>query len=100
MTQLSTYADIDPMLSSWAVQHSLRWLTDYQDTEVRTFYINGSEHRVQVAVDQPTEDSVVVRIGRSGPGKNRSFSAELKCRRDELGKTLDVALETARLWSR
>ena len=100
MNELAPYSEIDAILSSWAAGHSLDWLTDYQDVEVRTLYINGSERRVQLAVDSPIGNAVVVRLGRSGPGKDRAFLAQLKCRRDELGETLDVALETAQIWSR
>jgi hypothetical protein len=49
---MSRYEIIDPTLSDWATKNSVRWYSEYQDTEVRTFYVQPErKDRIQVSVD-------------------------------------------------
>jgi hypothetical protein len=95
----SAYENIDPFLSAWAARKSLTWLTDHKDTEVRTFFLGTDVDRVQVSVEYPHEYGLQIRVGRYLPGKYRGYSAQFDCRFGELDETLDVAFETALIWS-
>ena len=66
---MAKYELIDPVLSQWAMQNGLHWYTEYQDVEVRTFYLNENRRdRVQVAVDVPDGGKTIIRIGQSRRG--------------------------------
>src|SRR5882757_8408785 len=97
---LSQYDPIDPILSRWAEAHSLVWLTVYQDSEVRTFFLNpNSRARVQVWVDPPHDGSMIVRVGQNQRGLSRLNRVEnITCSVSGLSDALDKALEIGKGW--
>jgi hypothetical protein len=98
---VTTYELIDEVLSQWAVENGVHWYTEYQDTEVRTFYLNENRRdRVQIAVDIPEVQRTVVRIGQNQRGVPRlNRSENLISTVSGLRETLDKALAIAREWS-
>ena len=95
---MSTYSAIDGVLSDWAVARRLHWLTEYQDTEVRTFYVGEGVRRAQIAVDPPANGLVKVHVGQAlGRGRSNRFDPAA-CPVAELPATLDEALERATEW--
>lgn len=98
---MSKYASIDNTLAEWAKLHSITWLTDYKDTEVRTFFLGSptSRSRVQVWVDPPVADAVIVHVFRGG-GYRTTRNAQLVTTSSKLSKTLSEALAVATGWTR
>lgn len=97
---MSRYEAIDPILSDWAVQNRVRWYSEYQDTEVRTFYLNPDQKdRIQVSVDAPLKERTVVRIGQLQRGLSRlSRMRDFPTTILDLSSTLDRALQAAKEW--
>lgn len=97
---MSAFRSIDPILSAWAEANSVRWYSKYQDTEVRTFYLNqDARDRVQVAVDPPTLGQTVVRIGQNRRGLSRLGRREhLPVSVQQLTEALNAALAIAKRW--
>jgi hypothetical protein len=98
---VSPYDLIDGILSRWAEAHSLGWHTEYQDTEVRTFYLNPNRRdRVQVAVDAPKGENTTIRIGQNQRGLSRLNRVEtITASVFALPSALDKALKTASEWA-
>ena len=98
---MTKYDPIDPVLSQWAVENGVRWYTEYQDEEVRTFYLKENRRdRVQIAVDVPEDRQTVIRIGQNKRGLGRLNRAEnLTSSLPDLSASLDKALEIAREWA-
>ena len=96
---MSNYEDIDPVLAKWAISHSLVWLTDYQGSEVRTFFLRpDSKERVQVWVDPPKLSRTTVHVFQQKSGKRTRKIEEFSTNLLELPKFLDKALDTASKW--
>lgn len=97
---MSQYDSIDATLAEWARENSLRWYSEYQETEVRTFYLNPeSRDRVQIAVDVPSRGKTVVRIGQLRDGiSRRARVINRPTSVADLSSALDEALQTARDW--
>ncbi|MBC6981397.1 hypothetical protein [Caulobacter sp. 17J80-11] len=91
---------IDPILSQWAEKHSLHWYSEYQDTAVRTFYLNPEKRdRIQVSVDAPEDGKTVVRVGQLRKGLSRlSRRVEIPTALADLAPALDEALKIANDW--
>jgi hypothetical protein len=98
---LTKYELIDPLLSEWAVKNGVHWYTEYQNTDVRTFYINENRRdRVQISVDVPKDQKTVVRIGQNQRGLPRLNRVEkLTSSIAALPSSLDKALQIARHWA-
>jgi hypothetical protein len=98
---MTGYSEIDSILLKWGSENSIKWYDNYQDVEVRTFYINESRRdRVQVAVDSPVDGGVLVRVGQNTRGLPRLNRVEvLNSNLKDLVITLDNALSIARAWS-
>jgi hypothetical protein len=98
---VTQYELIDPILSKWAVENGVHWFTEYQDIEVRTFYLNENRRdRVQVAVDVPGAQRIVVRIGQNQRGLARLNRTEnFIATTEALAASLDKALKVAREWA-
>ena len=98
---MSRYELIDPILTNWAESHSIRWYSEYQDTEVRTFYLNENRRdRVQIAVDPPQNGSVTVDVGQNRRGLPRlnrveKITASVSDLSDALNRAWNVANEWA-----
>lgn len=99
---MGQYEAIDPTLSDWAMKRSFRWCSEYQDTDVRTFYLNPEQKdRIQVSVDAPENERTVVRVGQLQRGLSRlSRRKDFPTTIAELSSTLDRALEAANEWLR
>ena len=97
---MSQYASIDPVLSQWAEAHLLTWLSDYQDYEVRTFFLNPSRRdRVQIWVDPPQDGCATVGVGQNRKGLPRLNRVEkITCTVSDLSNALDKALDLAEIW--
>lgn len=97
---VSQYESIDPTLSKWAVVNGLHWYAEYQDTEVRTFYLSPDKRdRVHVSVDVPHDGQTVVRVGQNRGGLSRlNRSADFPTPVSVLSQTLDKALLIAKDW--
>ncbi len=96
---MSDYGLIDPSLSKWAQQHSLVWLTDYKDSQVRTFYLNEqSREKIQIWVDVPRNEATVVHVVQYKIGGKKKNSEEIACAVSDLPSALDQALARANEW--
>lgn len=97
---MSQYASIDAVLSQWAEARSLTWLSDYQDYEVRTFFLNPNRRdRVQVWVDPPHDGCATVGVGQNRKGLPRLNRVEkITCLVSDLPDVLDKALVLAESW--
>lgn len=97
---VSQYAAIDPLLSKWALAHSLIWLTDYQDYAVRTLFLNPDRRdRIQIWVDPPHDGSVIVGVGQNRKGLSRLNRVEKAAYSiADLPHALDNALHVAEHW--
>lgn len=96
---MSEYGLIDPSLSQWAQQHSLVWLTDYQGSQVRTFYLNEqSREKIQVWVDAPRGEATVVHVVQYKIGGKKKHSEEIACAVSDLSSALNQALALANEW--
>jgi hypothetical protein len=98
---VSPYNLIDGILSHWAEAHSLVWLTEYQDTEVRTFFLNPNRRdRVQVWVDAPKGENTTIHIGQYQRGLSRLNRVEtITASVSSLPSALNKALKTASEWA-
>lgn len=97
---MSQYQSVDPALAEWAKAHSIRWFLEYQDVEVRKFYLNAdSSGRVIVSVDVPQDQQTVVRVGQNRRGLSRLHRrAEFPTSVLTLTETLDRVLRVANEW--
>lgn len=96
---MSDYGLIDPSLSEWARQHSLIWLTEYQGSQVRTFYLNEqNKEKIQIWVDNPRGDSTAVHIIQYKIGGKKKNSKDIACSVSTLPGALDQALALANEW--
>ena len=95
------YEMIDPVLFQWAEENGVSWYTEYQDTDVRTFYLNPNRRdRVQVAVDLPKDEQTIIRVGQNRRGLARLNRIEnIISSISELPQSLDKALELASEWA-
>jgi hypothetical protein len=92
------YAQVDPVLSSWALERGVHWFAEYQDYEVRTFFVGEGRQRAQVAVDPPASGLVAVHVGQAlGRGRANKFDPP-PCSIAELPSVLDEALRRATEW--
>ena len=98
---MSVYEKIDYALQKWGAQHGVAWLCNYQDTEVRTFYLNNNRRdRVQVAVDAPENGQTIIRIGQNRRGLSRLNRIEnITSSISDLSLSLDKALRIASEWA-
>lgn len=96
---MSQYDPIDPLLSRWAEAHSLTWLTDYQGTDVRTFFLGSDiRDRTQIWVDPPRDDRTVVHAFQNRKGTRPKRIEDMPCAVSELPDALDRVLELVRGW--
>ena len=97
---MSLYQSINPTLSNWAEANSVRWFVEYQDVEVRTFYLRpNSRGRVQVWVEAPHNGETMVRVSQNPGGLSRlNKRADLPTSVVSLSETLDRALRLANEW--
>ena len=98
---MNEYGSIDPILSQWAVANSVTWLTDYQGTEVRTFFFNPeSRERIQISVDPPRGSRTTVRVAQNRRRLSRLNRVEkFPCSETDLPDALNRALEVAKDWA-
>lgn len=98
---MTPYELIDPVLSQWAVENGVHWYTEYQNVEVRTFYLNENRRdRVQVAVDAPHGEKTIIRVGQNRQGIWRLNRTEnIKSTISKLPESLDKALDIAKNWA-
>lgn len=98
---MSQYEPIDPILSEWGIAKGIHWYSEYQDDEVRTFYLNPNRRdRVQVAVDVPQNGETTVRVGQNERGLPRLNRVEnIRASVPELSASLDKALQIAQEWA-
>lgn len=98
---MTQYELIDPVLSEWGVVNGIHWYSEYQDAEVRTFYLNPNRRdRVQIAVDVPEGGKTTIRIGQNQRGLPRLNRIEnIVATVSELFEALDRALQIAREWA-
>jgi hypothetical protein len=97
---VTAYALIDCVLSQWAEANGIHWYTEYQDVEVRTFYLNESRRdRVQIAVDPPEGEKTLVRIGQNRRGLRLARTRVVTSTVAELPQALDQALAIAKDWA-
>lgn len=99
---MSRYEAIDQTLSEWALKNRVHWYSEYQDTEVRKFYLNPEQKdRILVSVDAPHKERTVVRMGQLQRGLSRlSRMRDFPTTILDLSSTLDRALQTAKEWLR
>lgn len=97
---MSRYEAMDATLSDWAVKNRIHWYSEYQNTDVRSFYLNPEQKdRIQVSVDAPQNERTVVRIGQLQRGLSRlSRMRDFPTTIVELSSTLDRALQAANEW--
>lgn len=96
---MSDYALIDPALSEWALRHSLIWLTDYQGSEVRTFFLNPEiKEKIQIWVDPPQNGSTSVHVFQYTIGGRAKNSRVIGSTLTELPMALDKSLALAKDW--
>jgi len=92
------YSQVDAALSEWAMARGVRWFTEYQDYEVRTFFVGEGKTRAQVAVDPPVDGLVRVHAAqRVGRRDVRRFDPP-SCAPADLAGVLDEALGQAKVW--
>lgn len=98
---MTQYELIDPALSEWGAANGIHWYSEYQDTEVRTFYLNPNRRdRVQIAVDIPEDGTTTIRIGQNERGLPRLNRVKnIVSSISELPVSLDNALQIARAWA-
>lgn len=98
---MTTYELIDPLLSHWAGANGVHWYTEYQNAEVRTFFLNEDRRdRVQVAVKVAAGPQVVISIGQNQRGLPRLSRAEhIASAVSDLPTSLDKALLLAMEWA-
>lgn len=98
---MTKYELIDPSLSDWAIENGVHWYTEYQDTEVRVFYLNENRRdRVQVAVDTSEDRQTVISVGQNQRGLSRLNRIEhIVSSISELRASLDKALGVAKEWA-
>lgn len=88
-----TYELIDQKLSDWAGRHGLQLCTQFQDTEVRTVFLQGrGTERGQIWIDPPTSDgrtTVHIAVYRKRHKDNEKMDMPAD------GKDLDDILEGA-----
>jgi hypothetical protein len=96
---MSDYDLIDSTLSEWATRHSLVWLTDYQGTDVRTFFLNPEiKEKIQVWVDPPKDGSTSVHVFQYTIGGKKKNSRVIQSTLPDLSTILDESLGLAKEW--
>jgi hypothetical protein len=97
MTQ-SRFAPVDPILSRWALKNGQTWLTNYQDSEVRTVLLpmTGTES-VQIWIDPPRAGVAAIHVAYNGKKPNRKMRQE-SYPTERLEQGLDEALTIAISW--
>jgi hypothetical protein len=96
---MSPYETIDPTISSWAVENSIQWLTEYQGTEVRTFFLQlEGKEKVQIWIDPPSGTNLIIHAVQYRHGGKKRNSKDFPCTASTLFKSLDKALDTALKW--
>lgn len=98
---MTQYESIDPVLSQWATENGVQWYTEYQDVEVRTFYLNEDRRdRVQIAIDAPKDGKTIIRLGQNRRGVWRLNRTEtIKSTLSKLPESLDKAFDIAKNWA-
>jgi len=88
-----TYELIDQKLSDWASRHGLQLCSQYQDTEVRTVFLQGrGTERGQIWIDPPAPDGTTT-IHVAVYRKRHRDNVKMDMPTD--GKDLDATLEGA-----
>jgi hypothetical protein len=97
---VSQYEAINSVHDTWAEANGLSWCREYQDTEVRTFYLGSPRRdRVQVAVDVPEGERTIVRVGQNRRALSRlARLADFPTPVADLPEALNRAWETAKEW--
>mgnify|MGYP003387563117 CR=1 FL=1 len=96
---MNNYSLIDYVLSDWAIRNSIVWLSEYQNTEVRTFFLNAENRaRVQIWIDPPREAKVEIHVYQHKFGTKKRRSDDFICRVNDLSHELDKALKLATDW--
>lgn len=92
---------IDPTLSRWATENGVHWYTEYQDVEVRTFFLDENRRdRVQVAVDVPEGKEILIHVGQNRRGIRRLNRTQvIKSSVSQLSQSLDEAFDIAKCWA-
>lgn len=96
---MSKYNDVDPILSDWAEKNDIVWLTDYQDSVVRTFLIEPkSKNRVQIWVDPTSNGETTVHVFQNNMGRRWKKEEDYPCDVNALSNALDRAFAKAKEW--
>lgn len=96
---MTDYSRIDSALSEWARSRSLVWLTDYQGSQVRTFYLNEqSREKIQIWVDPPHDNATIVHVVQYKIGGKKKHVDETACALGDLASALDRTLLLAESW--
>jgi hypothetical protein len=96
---MNKYIDVDPTLSDWAELNSIVWLTDYQDSVVRTFLIEpDSKNRVQIWVDPASDGQTTVHVFQNNMGRRWKKEEDYPCNVNDLPNALDKAFAKAKEW--
>ena len=96
---MTVFSSIDETLSAWAKKHSLNWLAEYRDSDVRTFFLNtDSPEKVQIWIDPPHGGLIVVHVVQYKLGGKRKHSEEIASDVTGLPNALDCALRFANEW--
>jgi hypothetical protein len=93
------YVEINAILEHWAEQNSLRWLKEYKDCSVRTFFFPlAGDESVQVWVDPPRDRSAVINVAFNSSLDVRRTTTKCAYQFEVLESGLDDALRIAREW--
>ena len=77
----------------------MTWLTDYQGTDVRTFFLgSGIRDRVQIWVDPPRDGFTAVHAFQNKKGARPKKVEDLPCTVSDLPDVLDRVLDLVEGW--
>ncbi|QTL04427.1 hypothetical protein J5J86_03535 [Aquabacter sp. L1I39] len=93
------FQSIDPILSRWAQDNQIVWLSEYKGYDVRTYFLNeSSSEPIQVWVDPPSDGTVQIHVFQYKLGGKKKRSEEFSIPVSHLYETLNAALELAAAW--
>ena len=95
-----SYETIDTILKEWAARHGLQLYTRYQDTDVRTVFLEGTgRERGQVWVDPPGADGrIAVHAAVYRKRGRDNEKAELSAIVNDLESVLETAYAKVVAW--
>lgn len=96
---MNKFSAIDPILSEWARRHSVVWLTDYQGSQVRTFFLNQEgREKIQIWVDAPLNETTTVHAVQYRIGGKKKNLEKITCSITNLESSLDDIATLATSW--